>query len=588
VTKSQLLAALGVLSGAAVAAALFLQGRAHYPYVVVDAPGDIRLAFLRHGRRDVQSCQAAAATIVDAVKATCAHCPVAASCLTRLDAEQRRLLSEKPVAFPSASLPDGMIAYRAADAATALAVCRETERLSSAGTNRATCYFADTARPVALALKHRPVNVSSTLAAALILVLSAHAAIFTGHVIVRHESVHARWSHDPLDTGPQKFHARPTPRIGGLCLLAGLVVSGSALSAVEQRFDDEAFFFLTLAALPAFVAGMAEDVTKRVTALERLGLTMLAAAFGIWLVGATLPRLDVPGLDALLLWMPFAIAFTVFAVGGVANSINIIDGYNGLAGGYAVIVLAAFAYVSAQVGDSFLLVSALAMLGAVLGFLVWNYPRGRIFLGDGGAYLVGFWLAEISVLLVVRHPEVSPWFPLLLLSYPVFETLYSIYRRKVVRGTSPGSPDALHMHQLIYMRLVKVFIGASDPGLITRRNSMVASYIWAMAAVFIVPALFVWDSTVWLFAWSVGFAALYVWLYRRLVTWQAPAWLIRHDRRTRLRYLWPLVRRRPRDRALLLMTATAASPASLVTAIPAERPAPRARADPHTLALPVD
>jgi UDP-N-acetylmuramyl pentapeptide phosphotransferase/UDP-N-acetylglucosamine-1-phosphate transferase len=273
---------------------------------------------------------------------------------------------------------------------------------------------------------------------------------------------------------------------------------------------------------------------------------MLAATCGIWLLGGTLQRLDIPGVDTLLLWMPLAIAFTIFAVSGVANAVNILDGYNGLAGGYAVVVLAALAYVSAQVGDSFLLVSTLAMMGALLGFLVWNYPKGRIFLGDGGAYLVGFWLAEISVLLVVRHPEVSPWFPLLLLGYPVFETLYSIYRRKLVRGDSPGHPDRLHLHQLIYMRLVKVFVGTSDPDLITRRNSMVAPYIWTMGVTFIVPALFIWDKTGWLVALSLVLGVCYVWLYRRMVTWRAPVWLIRHEHDKLPRLVWRIEKSAPR------------------------------------------
>src|SRR5258708_21336903 len=101
----------------------------------------------------------------------------------------------------------------------------------------------------------------------------------------------------------------------------------------------------------------------------------------------------------------------MFAVGGVANSINIIDGYNGLAAGHAVIVLAAMAWVSALVGDDFLFISTLAMIGALLGFLAWNYPEGKIFLGDGGAYLLGFWLAENSVLLAVLPPDGSPCLP---------------------------------------------------------------------------------------------------------------------------------------------------------------------------------
>lgn len=546
--KSALFAFAALLAAGAVALALHFHSRVYYPYVVVDTPGDMRLAFLRNARTDPDACHAAAETLASSVRATCRECGVNPACLTRLDREQVRLLSDQPVAVPSARLADGIIAYRAADAGAALAACRETQRRAAGGTT--TCYSPDTPRPLSLALEHRPVNGPSGIAALLIMALGMFAAVFAGQLVIRHDPAHARWIYD-LDTGPQKFHARPTPRIGGLCVLAGLVIAGSALWAVEQRFDADGFGLLILAALPAFLAGLLEDLTKRVGVQERLVWTMLAAAFGVWLLGATLPRLDVPGLDALLLWAPFAVAFTVFAVVGVSNSINIVDGYNGLAGGYAVIVLAAFAYVSVQVGDSFLLVSALAMLGAVLGFLVWNYPNGRIFLGDGGAYLVGFWLAEMSVLLVARHPQVSPWFPLALLSYPIFETLFSIYRRRFVRGDSPGRPDAFHLHQLIYMRLVKPFVGAADPGLLTRRNSMVAPYLWAMTLVFIAPALLLWDSTRWLMVWCIAFAAVYVWLYRRLVTWQAPLWLIRRDRRTRLRYLWPFLRRRPRDRATL-------------------------------------
>src|SRR4029077_20088982 len=105
--------------------------------------------------------------------------------------------------------------------------------------------------------------------------------------------------------------------------------------------------------------------------------------------------------------------------------------------------------------DGFLFTSALAMAGALLGFLFWNYPKGKIFLGDGGAYLLGFWLGELSVLLVMRHSEGSPWFPMLLLVYPIFETIFSMYRRKVVHGMSPGTPDNLHMHQVIYMGMTR-------------------------------------------------------------------------------------------------------------------------------------
>jgi UDP-N-acetylmuramyl pentapeptide phosphotransferase/UDP-N-acetylglucosamine-1-phosphate transferase len=346
-----------------------------------------------------------------------------------------------------------------------------------------------------------------------VLLLTGFASAFTGYLILRYEALHSSWSVDPVKTGPQKFHAAPTPRIGGLGVMAGLLVSGAALLATGQGAAVEQFGFLIFASLPAFLGGITEDVTKNVSVPARLMLTMVAAAFGVWLLGAVLPRLDVPGIDTLLRWTPFAIAFTIFAVGGVANAINIIDGYNGLAAGHAAIVLAAMAYVSAQIGDSFLFTSALAMLGALLGFLAWNYPRGKIFLGDGGAYLLGFWLAELSVLLVVRHPEVSPWFPMLLLVYPIFETLFSMYRRKVMHGVSAGQPDRMHLHQMIYMRLTRTRADLSDPASIIRSNNRIAPFGWIMTLCCAIPAMVFWRETRWLMAASLLFCVAYITLY---------------------------------------------------------------------------
>jgi len=114
-----------------------------------------------------------------------------------------------------------------------------------------------------------------------------------------------------------------------------------------------------------------------------------------------------------------------------------------------------------------------------------------------------------------------------MLAYPVFETLFSIYRRKFRRGDSPGHPDALHLHQLIYRRLARVFVGSRDPVLIIRRNSMVAAYIWVMSACCVFPAIFLWNKTDWLIVFTIAFCATYVWLYRRVISWRTPAWLIR-------------------------------------------------------------
>ena len=229
---------------------------------------------------------------------------------------------------------------------------------------------------------------------------------------------------------------------------------------------------------------------------------------------------------AVFQWPVFAVAFTAFAVGGIANSINIIDGYNGLAGGYAVIVLAALAWVAGQVGDPVVLTASLVMLGALLGFLLWNYPAGKIFMGDGGAYLLGFWLGELAVLLVVRNPDVSPWFPLMLLAYPVVDTLFSMYRRHILRGYSPGDADAMHLHQLVFGRLARIGVGSRNAQDKRHRNNLVAPYIWAVGLLLACLSLVAWRSTPWLMTLAVCTWLAYLWLYFRLARWRAPSCLI--------------------------------------------------------------
>jgi UDP-N-acetylmuramyl pentapeptide phosphotransferase/UDP-N-acetylglucosamine-1-phosphate transferase len=358
-----------------------------------------------------------------------------------------------------------------------------------------------------------------------VLVLSFLISLLVTLWIVRYSYLHARFTADSDLSGVQKFHTVAVPRVGGIGIFLGVLL---ALSMRYFQSTEVGIFGLLLIAvsLPAFLSGLIEDLTKRVGVRVRLFATIASAGLAGYFLNAWLNSVQILGIDNLMLAYPFvAIALTCFAVGGVANAFNIIDGYNGLSAMVAVIILSGIAYVAFQVSDYAIMIAALAMIGALLGFLVWNYPRGLIFLGDGGAYFVGFWIAELSVLLTSRHPEVSKWFPLLLCLYPIFETLFTIYRRGVLKRVHPGMPDASHLHQLIYMRIVRWSVGGVDGLPTTQRNAMTSPYLWVLATLSVIPAILFWRYHLVLKVFAVLFSITYIWIYWSIVRFKVPEWI---------------------------------------------------------------
>ena len=343
--------------------------------------------------------------------------------------------------------------------------------------------------------------------------------------VLRSSSLHSKLSHDHDLAGPQKFHSRAVPRIGGLGLIVAIGAAG-LFGDYSGAWKSENFWLLMACGLPAFLAGIAEDLTKKVAARWRLLSACVSAALAAWLLDAVIWRTDIPGIDQLITLLPLAVALTLLCVAGVANAVNIIDGFNGLASMCVLMMLLGVAYVANQTGDSFVANTALIVAGAVLGFFVWNFPAGLIFLGDGGAYFLGFMLAELCILLLVRNPDVSPIFTLLLCAYPIFETIFTMYRRRVLRGTGTSLPDGIHLHTLIHRRLIRVNLGvAPSDRRRTARNSMTSPYLWLLCLLSIIPSVLWWNNTRVLAVFLLLFIGSYVLLYWRIVRFKTPRWL---------------------------------------------------------------
>lgn len=277
-------------------------------------------------------------------------------------------------------------------------------------------------------------------------IIAPFAAFFSSWLvsllIVATRGLHGRLTSDSPQ-GVQKIHRHRVPRVGGIAIASG-IISGGALAAVDSHL----WWLFAVACLPAFIVGLWEDLTSGVGVRVRLIATIFAGCCFALASGYSLSHLDLWPVDLILAFPIVAILFTGFAMGGIANAMNLIDGCNGLASGTALIVLAALTAISVQVGDMRMTMICMVVAGSVTGFFVVNFPQGRIFLGDGGAYSIGFVLAAIAVALPARNPSISPVIGLLVLIYPVSETLYSVVRR--LGRNAVGQPDRLHLHSLVF------------------------------------------------------------------------------------------------------------------------------------------
>ena len=295
---------------------------------------------------------------------------------------------------------------------------------------------------------------------------------------------HGRFSFDST-VGVQKHHTQPTPRIGGVAIVCGLLAAWLLAEPNVRSILNT----LLLAGIPAFAFGLLEDVTKKVSVLARLLATMFSGVVAWWLTGIAMQDTGVMPLDWLLSFTVVAVLFTAFAVGGVANAINIIDGFNGLAGGAVAIMLGAIGLIALNVNDVPLATVCFLSAAITLGFCAINWPMGKLFLGDGGAYLLGFVLAWMAVKLPMRHDDINAWATILVCAYPVLEVGFSVRRRRNRAGGQAGQPDKVHLHHMVHRRIVRQWFPSVSA---TLQNGMTSPVCWLFVAA---PA-----------AWAVAFA----------------------------------------------------------------------------------
>ena len=345
-------------------------------------------------------------------------------------------------------------------------------------------------------------------------------ALLVAIALVLSQNWHGHYTMDSA-SGIQKCHTQPTPRVGGIAIALGIAAGYLSADASKRALLGP----LVLAGIPALAFGLLEDFTKCVSVRARLLATMGGGVLGWLLTGYSVTYVNVWGLDWLLGFTAISVAFTAFAIGGISNSINIIDGFNGLSGGTALIILAAFGALFGAFGDTDMVHVSMILAAAIMGFLLVNWPLGKLFLGDGGAYFVGFALAWLSVLVLKRHPEISAWAPLLICGFPMFEVLFSIVRRHR-RQISVSGPDRLHLHSLVKRRLVRRIFPNASPLL---GNSTTGALMWSASLLPATMAVQWRHNTPLLMLGSALCVLLYLAIYTRLTQFRwcfSPATLV--------------------------------------------------------------
>lgn len=376
-------------------------------------------------------------------------------------------------------------------------------------------------------------------AALLPILASALVALGSSFVIALLLVITRRW-HLPL-TGdsqlglPQKIHRENIPRVGGLAIVGGFVIGLVHLvwfGANPPAVSSSTALILLGGLAPIAIAGFGEDITKRITPAQRLGWMALGSIILLTTKQLWLDRLGVPWLDPIFANWGIAIAFSVFACMGATNAFNLIDGLNGLLAGVSLITLAAIAWVAATLGDQKVFALAILLGVAMIGWLPFNWPKARLFAGDGGAYSVGFLSAALMLLLIQRNPQVSPWFGLTAAALPIWETAYSIWRR-TRSGMKTTEPDQSHLHQLVRSRLhwtLKSYALRRAAALprptaqtvaVKAPNGLCSPLLWSLHAMAVVAGAMNAESTLAQALVFAAFATTYIALHSHLLRFRA-------------------------------------------------------------------
>jgi UDP-GlcNAc:undecaprenyl-phosphate GlcNAc-1-phosphate transferase len=247
---------------------------------------------------------------------------------------------------------------------------------------------------------------------------------------------------------PQAFHTEPIARIGGIAISFLLSLFILFYFLIFEIFLRDYFII----SLSLFFLGFLDDIKIKINPNIRLGLMLILLVFSINIFSIEINESGLEFLDAWLENSIFRTCFVLLCFLFVINGANLIDGFNGLLSIQFLIINSIFLIVNLTNQNENISIILFAQIIIVLSFLLFNFPRAKIFLGDSGSYLLGSLIALNAIKTYELNLEFSPFFYSSVLFYLFFEVFFS-FIRKLLKKKSPLKPDNSHLHMLLYQFL---------------------------------------------------------------------------------------------------------------------------------------
>ncbi|MGZ0656230.1 MraY family glycosyltransferase [Coraliomargarita sp. W4R53] len=247
---------------------------------------------------------------------------------------------------------------------------------------------------------------------------------------------------------PQHHHTHTgvIPRIGGLGIVMGFAVTYLLCFFYLDHADNRSLIHYGIfgGAAASFLLGFVDDfhpLGAKVKLLAQIIIAMIAHECGL-----SIDKFTIPFTEIIIPLGIFSMILTVVWVVAIMNLINLIDGLDGLAGGVGLMLMALLAFLAYQSGVAISLILALGMVGSIMGFLFHNFPPAKVYMGDSGAYLIGFVIASLSLLNSEKGTVLAALIaPVLALALPIADVAYAMIRRSI-KGLPVFRPDQGHIH----------------------------------------------------------------------------------------------------------------------------------------------